>query len=233
VSNPRTIARTVGILFIVGTLAGIFSAVALAPTGSPEYLATLAGMPDQIEAGALLVLVMGASLAPIPALLYSILKRHNPTGALGYAIFRTIEVVTFIGFSLFPMLLLWLSKWYVVAVEPDLTCIPALGALVQAANDLLDPIMTLFSSVAALILYAILHKSRLIPRWLSVWGLAGGALHLLAGILHLFGIHPAALDIVLTLPIALQEMVCAVWLIVSGFDLAAAGAAAPSKVARS
>jgi len=215
---PRMIARTVGILFILGTIAGIGSAVALAPASSPDYLTTLAGLPDQIEAGALLVLVMGAALAPIPALLYPILKRKAPTGAMGYAIFRTIEVVSFLGFALFPMLLLWLSRRYVIAIEPDLTCIPTLGALVRAANGLLDPIMTLFSSLAATILYATLYRARLVPRWLSGWGFVGGALHLLAGGLHLFGVHPAGLDLVLTLPIALQEMVFAVWLIVKGFN---------------
>lgn len=216
--TPRMIARTVGILFILGTTAGIGSAVALAPASSPDYLTTLAGVPDQIEAGALLVLVMGAALAPIPALLYPILKRKAPTGAMGYAIFRTIEVVSFLGFALFPMLLLWLSRRYVIAIEPDLTCIPTLGALVRAANGLLDPIITLFSSLAAMILYATLYRARLVPRWLSGWGFVGGALHLLAGGLHLFGVHPAGLDLVLTLPIALQEMVFAVWLIVKGFN---------------
>jgi hypothetical protein len=62
--------------------------------------------------------------------------------------------------------------------------------------------------------------SQVIPRWLSVWGLAGTVLGLAAGLLVLFqsiGVLSGP-QVVLNLPIAVQEMVLAVWLIVKGFS---------------
>jgi hypothetical protein len=59
-----------------------------------------------------------------------------------------------------------------------------------------------------------LYQSKLVPRWLSVWGLVGAALVFLYGMIALFGPDPGLLAIL----IALQEMVFAVWLIVKGFN---------------
>ncbi len=72
----------------------------------------------------------------------------------------------------------------------------------------------------ATLYYLIFCQSQLIPRWLPVWGLAGTVLGLAAGLLVLF--QSIALlsgtQVVLNLPIATQEMVLAVWLIVKGFS---------------
>ena len=60
----------------------------------------------------------------------------------------------------------------------------------------------------------------MIPRRLSLWGLAGTALGLTAGLLVLFQAIGtlSATQVALNLPIAVQEMVLAVWLIVKGFN---------------
>jgi len=61
----------------------------------------------------------------------------------------------------------------------------------------------------------LLYLSKLIPRWLSVWGFAGAVLSFVAYLLQFFNIN---LSEFLYLPIGLQEMVFAVWLIVKGFN---------------
>jgi len=92
-----------------------------------------------------------------------------------------------------------------------------LGTLLLAMHDwtLLLGIMIVFS-LTALILNYLLYQSGLIPRWLSGWGLIGAILLLAAGLLEVFGFNPTE---ILSLPIALQEMVFAVWLIVKGFNI--------------
>ena len=64
------------------------------------------------------------------------------------------------------------------------------------------------------------YLSRLIPRWLSAWGIGGVMLLMIAAVLLIFGVitplSPG--QIVLAAPIGVQEMVLAVWLIVKGFD---------------
>ena len=69
--------------------------------------------------------------------------------------------------------------------------------------------------------YYVFYRSRLVPRWLSGWGLVGAALMLVAtvysGFTQDFGF--TTVTTVLSIPIGLQEMVLAVWLIVKGFNL--------------
>jgi Domain of unknown function (DUF4386) len=73
---------------------------------------------------------------------------------------------------------------------------------------------------AALMYYYVLYRARLVPRWLSGWGLAGAALGLVAtvysGYTQDFGVFTPST--VLNIPIALQEMVLAVWLLAKGFN---------------
>ena len=72
-------------------------------------------------------------------------------------------------------------------------------------------------------LYYLLYQSKLIPRWLSAWGFIGAPLMLVAGLLPLLiNEDPnSMLSTALNIPIALQEMVFAVWLIVKGFNSSA------------
>lgn len=87
--------------------------------------------------------------------------------------------------------------------------------------------------IGALLYYYVLYTSRLVPRWLSGWGLVGAALlvvsTVMAGLAQDFGF--TTVNTVLNIPIGLQEMVLAVWLIVKGFDPAALGVIpSPSEV---
>lgn len=88
------------------------------------------------------------------------------------------------------------------------------GVLIQAAKEWTSVVENFPYGLAALIFYYMLYQSELIPRWLSVWGLIGGALMLAMGLLRMFG-KPV---IFLAIPILLNELVLAVWLIVIGFN---------------
>jgi len=79
--------------------------------------------------------------------------------------------------------------------------------------------MTLAVSLSGLMYYAMLYQTRLVPRWLSGWGLVGNTLTIFATLLVMFrliGIITTSY-LVLNFPMALQEMVLAAWLIVKGF----------------
>ena len=88
------------------------------------------------------------------------------------------------------------------------------GALLQAAKEWTSIVENFPYGLAALIFYFILFQSELIPRWLSGWGLVGATLMLAMGLLRMFG-HPV---IYLAIPIILNELVLAVWLMVMGFN---------------
>jgi hypothetical protein len=70
--------------------------------------------------------------------------------------------------------------------------------------------------------YYIFYQSKLVPRWLSVWGLVGVTLGIVNGLYDMFGGTPnETISMLLDLPIFVQEMVLAVWLIVRGFNSSA------------
>jgi hypothetical protein len=217
--NPRKTARIVGVLFIIGTVAGILSFIGVGPQGTPDYLVNVYANGNQVITGALLVLIMGVAIAPIPVMLFPILKKYNESLALGYVVFRVLEVATYIGIVVSWLLLLTLSQEYVLAGAPDASHYQTLGTLVKAVGEWIDPILVIVFSISALILNYIFYRSKLVPRWLSGWGLFGATLHLAEGLLAVFGFPDiSVLGIPVYLPIGLQEMVYAVWLIVKGFN---------------
>jgi Domain of unknown function (DUF4386) len=82
-------ARTVGVLFIIGTVAGILSRVVTGPIQSaPNHLMSVAASETQLVVGSLLVLMMGLALAMVPVMMFSILRRYNEALALGYVVVR-------------------------------------------------------------------------------------------------------------------------------------------------
>ena len=215
----RKAAIIVGVLFIIGTAAGLLSNIAEAIIGAPDYLTAVSANENQIIIGALLVLIMGAAIAPIPVVLFPILKKHNEALALGYVVFRALEVVTYFVAILGWLLLLTLSKEFVIAGAPDASHFQALGTLLLATGHWNSFIMTIVFSLSVLILNYILYKSKLIPRWLSGWGLIGGILFLASGFLLLFGYGArSTIYLLLNAPGGVYEMVYAGWLIVKGFN---------------
>jgi len=217
--DPRKTARIVGVLFIIGTVSGILSFVGMGPQNTPDYLVDVSANANKVKTGALLVLIMGIALAPVPVLLFPILKKYNESLALGYVVFRVLEVATYIGIVISWLLLLTLSQQYVQAGAPDASYYQTIGALIKATGEWIDPILVIVFSISALILNYTFYQTKLIPRWLSGLGLFGATLHLAEGLLAVFG-YPdiTVLGIPVYLPIGIQEMVYAVWLIVKGFN---------------
>jgi hypothetical protein len=218
-SNKKT-ARIVGSLFIIGTIAGVLSVILTSPIlGDPDYLLKVAANENQIVMGVICVLIMGFALAMVPVVMFSVLKKQNEVLALGYVVFRgAIETVTYIVIAISTLLLIPLSQAYVKAGAVDTAHFQALGAVIQEVSHL--PMTVFAFSIGALMFYMVLYQAKLIPRWLSVWGLIAITLHLATAILLIFNLQTefSVSNTIMNLPIFLQEMVMAVWLIVKGFN---------------
>ncbi len=215
-TNPNKIARTVGILFIIGTIAGILSAVVTGPilTGT-DYLTEVAANENQLIMGTLLILIMGFALAMIPVVLFPIFKKENETLAIGAVLFRgALEAVAYIAVVISMLLLLTVSRLYVYAAAPDTSYFITLGTILLEAGVWFGYIVSFVFSLGALIIYFLFYKTNLIPRWLSVWGFVGAIIYIAEPVLAMFGSEFE----ILFAPLALQEMVLALWLILKGFS---------------
>ena len=223
-SNRKT-AIIVGVLFITATVAGTLSLVFLGSIlNDPDYLINISANENQMLIGVLFTLIMAVAVVGIAIMMFPILKKHNEALALGYVGARIVEAVTYIAVVISWLLLLILSQEYVKAGAPDASYFQTLGTLLLTVGDWVGHVIvdTAVFSLAALMFYYLLYQSKLIPRWLSVWGLIGAPLLLAAGLLTMFGHDPTStILIILNLPIAVNEMVLAVWLIVKGFNSSA------------
>jgi hypothetical protein len=164
----------------------------------------------------------------IPIMMFPILKKHNESLALGYVVARIFEGFFDTIMAISDLSLLTLSREYVNAVAPVASYFQTSGALLLA-EDAWNNILENFPyCLGALIFYYLLYKSKLVPRWLSVWGFFGATLFLATVPLRLFGLIPPS-TVVLVIPLLLNEMVLAVWLIVKGFNSSAIASVSTEK----
>jgi len=216
-TRHRKTAITVGALFIIGDVAGVLSYLVTGglPEG-PDALARIAAGQNQLVLGALLVLTMGLALAMIPVVMYPVFKKYNEVLALGCVVFRgALETVGYMATAGTWLLLLELGREQAGAAAAGAPHFQTLCSLLVATQGSITAHFTAIAfSLGALMFYYLFYRSRLIPRWLSVWGLAGAALYLAAPLLYMFG-HGFGL---LMAPLAVAEIVLAVWLIAKGLD---------------
>jgi hypothetical protein len=225
-ATDRKTAVIVGVLFITATVANLLStSLTRSLVDVPDYLRSLSASGDQMLVGAFLALIAALASASIAIALYPVLQRHNAGLALGSVGFRLIEGVFYIVDILGLLLLFALSQAFVQAGTPDDPYLQTIGVLIQAGREWANFVFGVSAfSLGALMYYAVLYQSRLIPRWLAGWGVLGAVCSLVAAISILFGLAPYSLPMIfLILPIAIQEMALAIWLIVKGFAAPANG----------
>ncbi|MCB9423160.1 MAG: DUF4386 domain-containing protein [Ardenticatenaceae bacterium] len=224
-NTHRKTAVIVGVLFIIGTVAGVLSGVFTLPIlGDIDYLREVAANESQIVLGALLVLVMGFPLAMIPAMMFPIFRKYNEPLALGAVIFRgVLEAVTYMVIVICYLSLLSVSQEFVKAGASDAAYFQALGILLKQTVYWTEHILALVFTIGAVMLYWLFWKTKLIPGWLALWGFIGALLYFAAPIANMLDpLHlPLSLGVkwgYLMIPLAIQEMIFALWLIVKGFN---------------
>ena len=222
-ANKKT-ARAVGGAFLIGTVAGILSRVVTGPIqNARDYLMGVPASETRLVVGALFVVVMGLALAMVPVLMFPILRKRNEALALAYIVFRGgLETVTYLAIATGWLLLVPISQIYAQAGAWDASNAQALGTLLLEAKEI-GSVLAIVFCLGALIFNYLLYQTELVPRWLSGWGLIAIVPYLAAGLFSMFGIIDALSPIyaTLNLPLGLQEMILAVWLIVRGFNSSA------------
>lgn len=217
----KATARIVGALFIVATVAAALSVAFLNPLlDDPDYLAKLSADEGRVVLATLLDLTTAAAVIGIAVMFYPVLRQRSEGLALGYVGARIVEGTVIVISALGSLLLLTSSQEYVQATAADAAGFQPLGTVLLKARDWTDLLGTMLAfGVSAVILNTLLYQTKLVPRFLSIWGLVGAALILVASVLGLSGESPTATSMVLlALPIAVNEMVLAVWLILKGFS---------------
>lgn len=219
--STRMNAVVAGVLFIVATAASLLSAPFLAPVTGADYLTDAVAHNGQVAIGVMLGFTAAFAAPGIAIALYPVLRRFDEGLAVGAVAFRIIEGV-FYALGMFVLLSLsTLSREYVDAGASGDQPYATLGRTMLAQYHwLVDAGLLLAFAVGGLLYYLVFYRSKLIPTWLSAWGIGGVVLLIVAAVLIIFGvIGPlSAGQVALAVPIGVQEIVLAVWLIVKGFN---------------
>ena len=216
--NLNRTARTVGVLYLVSNATFLIGAmVILEPyLSAADYLVQVSANSTQVILGALLEIINGVAYIGIAVLMFPILRQRFESMALGYVAFRIIEFVTQIAASVVPLLLVTLSEESVRAGAPGSQ---AVGELLLATRYWSYEMLYLVFCLSALMFYYMLYQTRLIPRFISVWGLIGATLVLANTVLEIFAIDlGTSIGMITGLPMLLNELFLGVWLIVKGFS---------------
>jgi len=211
----------IGVLLILSIVVGVLSIdPVIDEMGNLESVSVNS---NAIKIRAFMQFTLALIYASIPIILYTMLKKVNTSLTIGFLTFRSISVAfIFIGW-LSILLLLELSDEFLQAESSGSAHFQTLDNLLRSGRDLVNHVaMPLILSVGNLMFYSILYQSKLIPRWLSIWGLIATVLSgILASILLMFNVINIITPsyIMLALPTALLEIVLALWLIIYGFDM--------------
>ncbi len=214
-ANSRKTAKIVGYLFILATaitfVAIIFMFPLLGETIDPIVVAENQG---SMAISMVCWMILAASVAGIGIYMYPVLKESNKTLAASYGIFRILETVFILIAIIYIMDIVALSQDY-VSSGTDTALFVAQSSELMGHYDLAFRIGTMiFLGLGGLVIYYQVHRAGLVPRWLAGWGFIGAAMVFVYGVATFFGYDPA----IMSLPIAVQEMVFAVWLIAKGFN---------------
>ncbi len=227
-NSDRRSAVWVGVLWIMATVLPVLSIFSWTALDDGEgILANAATHKSQLITWALLNLVGAVAAAGVALMLYPILHRVADTSvkkglALWYVGTRITEGGTYLVAILATWAFLPLSRDFATAGASDASHFHTTGNILQTTQDLALALAQSVFAIGAAILYYLLFQSSLVPRWLSLWGLVAAPLFVIASLSLLWtGDTNSTLANILFMPLGLQEMVLAVWLIVKGFDPAA------------
>lgn len=214
--SNRMTARIVGASFLFSNVVFLTGAIILVEPilSAPDYLTLASANKIKLVTGALLELLNAVAYLGIAVFMFPIFKKRYESLALGYIGFRIIEFVMQILTDLSPLKLITLSEEFINAGAPTGSSYQILGSLLVAERELAFQMVSISLVLGAFLFYTMLYKTKLIPRFISIWGFLGAAIVLVNAILDMMGIPPGNLGFVMLL----NELFLGVWLIVKGFN---------------
>lgn len=216
----------VALLWIITAAGAIGGAILVNPIiNAPDYLSAVFPKSITITSGMFGWLINDIGIVFIGILMYPIIKKQSESMALGYLSMRMFESLLMIVGIFFAMLLIPLSREYINSGSVDVTLFQTIGSILkQAENWFLNLLQLVFLGIGGIILNSIFYRTKLVPRFISIFGFIGYALLLPAAVIGLFGIldpTPGGPGSILAVPVALWEIIIMpIWLFTKGFNIA-------------
>ncbi len=210
--SRMTYSRLIGALFLSGFLVyGVGSALATSAAGAPHFLASIAAHPTVLIIGALLMLLNTVVDLGKGILFFPILGKHSRRTALAYLATMIVEVTLLDVGAIALLMIVPLSGLHGL----DLAAAISHGSALVHTNATFYEFGEMTLAAGCVALCALLLRTRLIPRFLSISGLIGYPILMVGAIAEVVGIH---IGLVLTIPGMFFELVLPFWLFTKGFQ---------------
>ena len=215
----RTTATVVGIVYLAGFVVGIGGNILIQSIlGAPNHLSTVSANSMMVAIGAILWLMTVAGDTAHGVLMFPVLKQHSERMAFGYLAARIVDAVFIAVMVLFLLIQIPLGSEYLKAAASNSAFLQSLSTVSVQASQYAYQIGMSALGVAGLLLYIMFYRTKLVPRWMAVWGLVGYAIILCGMLSRILG---SGLGDVSSIPGGLWEVFIGVWLIVKGFNSSA------------
>ena len=216
-----------GSLYFLGTAFGVLggviggevltSIISGNPLAGVDMLGLVAANSSQLTGSAFLTLMMGISLVAMTVFLYPVFRKDSEELALGLLLFRgALEGTGYLVSTLGMLTLVALGNEY-VATGADSAALQSMGNVLYQFQDLVGPVGAVVFLIGATCLYISFYRTRLIPRWLTIWGLIGVVPYMAYALLHFFHLD-TGYGFYLQMVLAPQEIVMGLWLVIKGFN---------------
>jgi hypothetical protein len=224
-------AVMVGALYFLGTAFGVSggliggevltSIISGQPLVGVDMLGIVAANSSRLTVGAFFTLLMGISLVGMTVFLYPVLRKASKELAMGMVLFRgALEGVLYLVSTLTILTLIVVGKEY-IATGANSAVLQSIGTVLYQFETIKAPVSSIIFLIGATCIYLTFYRTRLVPRWLSVWGFIAVITTMASALLQFFHLDTGVgfyLEILGMFP---QEIVMAVWLIVKGFNSSA------------
>lgn len=212
----------IGVLFILAAITAVFGLVLYDPIlNGSDYLTTGAKHENEVILGAVLELILVAAVIGTATAMFPILRKYDETIALWHVCFRFMEAVIIAVGVISVLALLTLSREIAAGGGTEAASFQTSGTLLKAIHDWTFILGPNFMLGLNTIMYSyIFYRTRLVPQFISILGITGSLLVFIAALCEMFGVF-SQLSVwggLLSLPVAANEMILAVWLIMKGFN---------------
>ena len=214
--TTKVSSRFIGALFLAGFIVyGVGFGLVTSVIGKPDFLSTISLHQTTLVLGAFLMLLNTVVDVGKGVLFFPILENHGKRTALAYLAALIVQVVLLDIGVLFLLMIVPLGQYAVDVAGASAAWATALGSLLTHANTMAYNIGQATLGVGGVFLCALLYRTRLIPRFMSGWGLVGYAIHAAGSIAEVFGIP---ISLLLLIPGGLFELALGFWLLIKGFQ---------------
>lgn len=204
----------IGILFIIAIFTSIIGGgIIEGVIEDINYLETLKDDFGLFKIGVSLEIINGISVMFIASLLYKYIRVFSEKLAVSYLALRIVEGVVCILAATIALSYIGLSE---DLTNSNIVSIRVMSnTLSSIRGDIVGLLIPIFFTSSALMLYYTFHITKMVPKFIVIWGYIGSGLILLMNILPI----PTEYFMIFALPIILNELFLGFWLIIKGLKV--------------